>query len=88
MATAPPPAGHEALKALLMGPGTGQMNLSQVRAGKEREEERSQGCPQAPHTHSPPCLPPHQVRARAEELKRSLDQVIHALQFSPDRVQW
>ncbi|PRW59040.1 mediator of RNA polymerase II transcription subunit 8-like [Chlorella sorokiniana] len=28
------------------------------------------------------------VRARAEELKRSLDQIIQSLQFAADRVQW
>lgn len=34
------------------------------------------------------CCRPLQVRSRAEELKRSLDQVIQGLQFAADRVQW
>ncbi|EFN57634.1 hypothetical protein CHLNCDRAFT_142742 [Chlorella variabilis] len=48
---------NTALKELLLGSGSGQLNLSAV-------------------------------RARAEELKRSLDQIIQGLQFAADRVQW
>lgn len=40
--------------------------------------------PSSPHPHLV-CL---QVRARAEELKRSLDQIIQSLQYAADRVQW
>lgn len=37
--------------------------------------------------HASP-LRPLQVRARAEELKRSLDQIVQSLQYAADRVQW
>lgn len=35
-----------------------------------------------------PPRPLLQLRHRAEELRRSIDRIIHTLQFAADRVQW
>lgn len=76
------------LRELLMGHGQGQLHLSAV-SSVDRWLIACFWCTRgapgpAPRTHLV-CL---QVRARAEELKRSLDQIIQSLQYAADRVQW
>lgn len=73
------------LRELLMGHGQGQLHLSAVSImiqmmGVGRREPST-----ANQSDRSLCL---QVRARAEELKRSLDQIIQNLQYAADRVQW